>query len=205
MASLPPEERKKVPLCFHNAAHYTNHLELAMINQLAADAGLDPIHKDVEVLPEDNGERFFSEYLTEQLKRDEDGVTYDNVTKRCMCKACGGRNPYARRRPLKEGAVRVAPSFLKHAPNPDASVAPAVENRQPEKQERTLAPLAPLPPINPTVGLLVQQHNGATTIGFPSCTTSILLWHAVSASYYPATSWAIHTVDKGEIQRLVKL
>jgi hypothetical protein len=55
MARLPPEERKKVPVCFHNAAHYTNHLELAMINQLAADVGLDPIHKDVEVLPEDNG------------------------------------------------------------------------------------------------------------------------------------------------------
>ena len=57
MARLPPEEKKKAPVCFHNAAHYTNHFELAMINQLAADAGLDPIHKHVEVLPEDNGER----------------------------------------------------------------------------------------------------------------------------------------------------
>ena len=52
-------------------------------------------------------------------------------------------------------AVRVAPSILKHAPNPDASVALAVENQQPEDEERTLEPLAPLPPINPTVGILV--------------------------------------------------
>ena len=63
----------------------------------------------------------------EQLKRDEDGVTYDNVRKRCMCKVCGGRNPDARRRPIEEGAVRVVPSLLNHAPNPDTSVAPAVE------------------------------------------------------------------------------
>jgi hypothetical protein len=78
------------------------------------------------------------------------------------------------------------PLKLKHALTPDASVAAAVENQQREEQERTLAPLAPLPPINPTVGLLVQQHNWAATMppapGFPSGTTSILLWHAVSAS-----------------------
>lgn len=137
MARLPPEERKKVPVCFHEAAHYTNHLELAAINQLAADLGLDPIHKDVEVLPEDNGERFFSEYLKEQLKRDEeDGVTYGKETKQCMCKACGGRNPYAARRPIVEGAVRAAPSLLKHASPPAASI------QQPEEQEQTLVPLA---------------------------------------------------------------
>lgn len=98
MAKLSPKERRTIPTCFHWAPpHYTNHLELAVFNTLATDVGLvAAIYDDIEVLPKDTGERFFSEYLKEQLKRDEDGVSHDDVTRRYLCKACGGRNLYAR-------------------------------------------------------------------------------------------------------------
>ena len=48
------------------------------------------VHDDVEILPPDNGERFFSEYLVQQLLRMKMFVP-DPKTGRCMCNRCGGR------------------------------------------------------------------------------------------------------------------
>lgn len=46
---------------------FFNHSELAYINSFAAQAGMSPqdlLFQHVEKLPPDNGERFFSEYIT---------------------------------------------------------------------------------------------------------------------------------------------
>ncbi|CAJ1934883.1 unnamed protein product [Cylindrotheca closterium] len=75
IGSLDPKLQKKIPTAFHRAPHYTNHLQLASINNLAKEAGIiGNVHSAVEELPADNGERFFSEYLTQQLARESSGV-----------------------------------------------------------------------------------------------------------------------------------
>jgi hypothetical protein len=102
VARLDPRERAKIPSAFHRAPQYTNHLRLSLINQLGKAAGLsDDIYGYAETLPPDNGERFFSEYLFQQVEREEDGAQYERVTNQCLCTDCGKmrskiRNPYHR-------------------------------------------------------------------------------------------------------------
>jgi hypothetical protein len=102
MRMLDPKERKKIPTAFHGAPHFTNHLRMSLNNTLAREAGLTlDVHKAVEILQQDNGERFFSEYLFEQLERIERGVSNHIETNRCLCDDCGGGNhinPYAKRK-----------------------------------------------------------------------------------------------------------
>ncbi|CAJ1938409.1 unnamed protein product [Cylindrotheca closterium] len=100
IGSLDPKLQKKIPTAFHRAPHYTIHLRLAFINNLAKEAGIiGNVHNGVEELPAHNGERFFSEYLTQQLARESSGVLYDEKRKRCKCKDCSKlKTPYAKRR-----------------------------------------------------------------------------------------------------------
>ena len=93
------EEKAKIPTAYQTFAHHVNHLRLAFINRLAKKAGLNfNVHGNVERIPRDNGERFFSLYLMQERERNEK-YTPDLVTQRCMCIRCGGRkninNPYA--------------------------------------------------------------------------------------------------------------
>ena len=49
---------------------HLNHSILSMINRKARKAGLDfDVHEYVEILPEDNSERFMSQYWEEQKER----------------------------------------------------------------------------------------------------------------------------------------
>jgi len=60
-------ERIKIPAACESVLPFFNHTELAHINKIATDAGMpidDVPFKNVEPLPPDNGERFFSEYIT---------------------------------------------------------------------------------------------------------------------------------------------
>jgi hypothetical protein len=102
MGMLDPRQRKKIPTALHGAPHFTNHLRMSLNNTLAREAGLTlDVHTDVEILQQDNGERFFSEYLFEQSERIERGVSYHKETNRCLCDDCGGGNhvnPYAKRK-----------------------------------------------------------------------------------------------------------
>ncbi|CAJ1917928.1 unnamed protein product [Cylindrotheca closterium] len=141
IGSLDPKLRKKIPTAFHRAPHYTNHLRLAFINNLAKEAGIiGNVHSRVEELPADNGERFFSEYLTQQLARESSGVLYDEKTKRCKCKDCSKiKNPYAKRR---VGSIQTA-----HAGN-ISSLAGALICAEREKKNRiNVTNLAPHPTI----------------------------------------------------------
>lgn len=59
-----PEQRRNIPAGWEKVVPFYNHSELWHINKMAAAVGCSHPFPYAEVLPEDNGERFFSEYLT---------------------------------------------------------------------------------------------------------------------------------------------
>ena len=84
MSSL--EYRKKIPAGWDKAVPYFNHSELWHINMLAAAVNCSYPFPNAEILPPDNGERFFSEYLTDTiptLKNYRHGEMDE-----CLCHGC---------------------------------------------------------------------------------------------------------------------
>ena len=66
LLTLKNPERRKIPAAFETVVPFFNLTELQCVNQLAIAAGTTPqkaLFEQVENLPEDNGERFFLEYL----------------------------------------------------------------------------------------------------------------------------------------------
>ena len=105
-----PKEQAKIPTAFHGAPHFTNHIRLSRNIVLGRDTGLKfDIHKNVEILQPDNGERFFSEYFFEEKERREKGVGNEGTTNRCLCEMCGGC-------PAKEK------EFFTHTPKPEVKI-----------------------------------------------------------------------------------
>ena len=92
LSLMTAEEIKAIsPATYQEYHPHTDHCRLAFLNQLGREVGLFiDVHFDVEILPPDNGERFFSEYLKQQLLRMKT-FPPDPVTGRCMCNRCGGR------------------------------------------------------------------------------------------------------------------
>jgi len=85
--TLQNPQRKKMPAAFESTASFFNHSELNHVSQMAMDAGISQEHLPfnvVEILPPDNGERFFSECLiwcdTTKPKNDLQG--------QCLCQLC---------------------------------------------------------------------------------------------------------------------
>ena len=87
LMALTQGSRKKIPAAYESVVAFFNHSEIVHVNRVAAAAGM-PTHKlpfqNIETLPPDNGERFFSEY-----------VVWLNNTKtqyypqsRCLCGVC---------------------------------------------------------------------------------------------------------------------
>jgi hypothetical protein len=90
LANKSREDRKKTPASWETVVSYVNHLRLTYINKLAADAGMTHLpFLSVELLCEDTGERFFSQYLKDQTQRDHD---FPRSVDRCQCRRCGS-NP----------------------------------------------------------------------------------------------------------------
>ena len=168
IASLDPKERRKIPTAFQRAPHFSNHLRLAFINKLAAEAGLKvPAHRNVESLPADNGEKFFSEYLFEELDREAHDVGHEKETMRCKCRLCAGRiNPYQQRyQSTVVGTLPSAPSASdnNHLP-PDQP--PILENTIPIVQ----VAIQPQPPPTVTIAPLLaknQDHSYGASFGYP--------------------------------------
>ena len=80
-----PYSRAKIPAAWETVVPYFNHSELSYVNDLATMAGVLVLpFKDVERLPADNGERFFSEYLLwmKQQKPQHD------INDLCLCPTC---------------------------------------------------------------------------------------------------------------------
>jgi len=87
LTGVTPGSRKKIPAACENILPFFNHSELAHVNTVAAAAGLSPQQlpfQNVEALPPDNGERFFSEYIT---WLNETKTKYDSES-RCLCQVC---------------------------------------------------------------------------------------------------------------------
>ena len=84
-----PESRPNITAYWANYPAFTNHSELAYVNGLAEATGYprQPF-QHVRPLPEDNGERFFSEYLVEQRDRAKKYVA-NPLNDRCQCPSCG--------------------------------------------------------------------------------------------------------------------
>ena len=134
VAQMPPSKRAEIPVAFQNAPGFTNHLRLSRNNGLGREAGLvHDVHKGVEILPADNGERFFYEYYQQQKHRQEIDVGYSK-TNRCLCRDCGKSNPYKKRNRMWDkqedllpltAAATPTPKPLLLAPSPLAPVTPS--------------------------------------------------------------------------------
>ena len=59
-----PEYRKKIPAGWDCVVPHFNHSELWCVNNMATEVGCCRPFPHAEILPEDNGERFFSEYMS---------------------------------------------------------------------------------------------------------------------------------------------
>jgi hypothetical protein len=152
-SKLSATARGETPTAFHGAPHFTNHLRLFRINILAKRAGLSgDVHEDVEILRPDNGERFFSEYLFQQLDREKKSVQHHVETNRCLCSECGGkiRNPYQKTKETIDGdtAALEAQLELGLEPSPAMIMAPStnsdIESQQ-KHQELRVPLLQPRP------------------------------------------------------------
>ena len=65
---------------------FFNHSELWYVNNMATQAGCSIPFPDAEVFQEDNGERFFSRYITETLPGL--GVQRHGELGQCLCEIC---------------------------------------------------------------------------------------------------------------------
>ena len=92
MAATPVDERPNVPAYWANNPTFYNHSELGYINDLAKESGYPTIPFEyARELPEDNGERFFSEYWIQERAR-QAAFQSSPLNDRCYCDQCGN-NP----------------------------------------------------------------------------------------------------------------
>ena len=79
-----------MPAAWENVVPFWNHSELEYVNQLARDANalIDTPFPNAEKLPDDNGERFFSEHLTITMTRQ--AARKNNELGICICDECCG-------------------------------------------------------------------------------------------------------------------
>ena len=93
LLTLQNTHRQKIPAAYESMVPFFNHTELHYINRMAIAAGITipnvPFHR-VEILPKDNGERFFSEYL-DWMKTTKPGNHKNDL---CRCKLCSNPTTY---------------------------------------------------------------------------------------------------------------
>ena len=72
LLGMSADERTAMPSGWEAVVPVWNHTKLKFINTMAFRSGSKEQFEWVEDLPEDNGERFFSEYLVQQEKREKE-------------------------------------------------------------------------------------------------------------------------------------
>jgi len=80
------EDRKKIPAAWEKVVPFFNHTELSFVNDMAKSVGCKIPFPHAEALVPDNGERFFSLYITSTLpsiKSIKQGPVGE-----CLCKSC---------------------------------------------------------------------------------------------------------------------
>ena len=135
-------ENEDMPVQWRQEVSFWNQTELAFINKLAQEAGADYVpFVDIEVLPPDNGERFFSEYL--QQRKEISTAHPNHLLDTCPCATCTGtrKSPPPAAAPAPEPAVQHRPPQLPPPARPQQQLqAPAPARRRPP------APPPPPPP-----------------------------------------------------------
>mgnify|MGYP000582286124 CR=1 FL=1 len=83
LTRITNNNRKHMPAAWEKVVPCWNHSELSNINLMAKDIGIAMRFPMAEKLPQDNGERFFSEHmkLVEPLKQ-------RHIGDQCQCNAC---------------------------------------------------------------------------------------------------------------------
>ena len=89
LLDMNPTERAQIPAGWESVAPFDNHLQLEFINKMARATGVSGPFANVEQIPEDNGERFLSTYLKQQMERDKT-VPKHPLNDRCQCSLCQG-------------------------------------------------------------------------------------------------------------------
>jgi hypothetical protein len=157
IADKRQEERQTgMPVAWETVVPHWNHTELNHINQLATSLHLDPPFTDVEALPPDNGERFFSEYLP--IRRAiVASVSEHPLNDRCQCQKCGLNTirivgdtsiiqlpptPIARRKPPPPSVTVTRPTAAPAAPQRQPTVYQSPPRPQPMQQQLYLPPPA---------------------------------------------------------------
>jgi hypothetical protein len=124
------DERKQVPSHYLNVPKYYNHGELDIINKNAEKAGItSPPFLHVRIPNEDNGERFFSQYLFQQKERNE-RVTPHLNNERCQCVLCASNTV-----PLAHEIAM--PTIMSNIPNDTAKSQQIVKVSRKKRKERS--------------------------------------------------------------------
>ena len=80
-----PEMRKKIPAGWEQVVAYHNHSELWHVNRMAKAAGCEQPFPHAEVLPADNGERFFSEHMSSKITCPKGSLQHGEHGERLCC------------------------------------------------------------------------------------------------------------------------
>ena len=91
LAETPVEQRPALPVYWANRPSFFNDSRLCHINKIAEDVGAEIPFPEAQELAEDTGERFFSEYLNEERRRQK-SILPHGANDRCQCTECAG-NP----------------------------------------------------------------------------------------------------------------
>jgi hypothetical protein len=91
-ANEPASSRPNIPSFWLNYPSHKNHCELVRANELAVAGRYPEVpFPSARPLPPDNGERFFSEYLIEETKR-QGAIKEHPLNDRCHCPKCGSNS-----------------------------------------------------------------------------------------------------------------
>jgi len=149
----PLLDRKVMPASWEKVVPYLNHSELWHINNMAKSSGCAYPFPNAETLPQDNGERFFSQYMTtlqEIGKQRGDGGE-------CLCKLC--------KCPADETSGRPTTTCMQQ------------QKQAPGNRNETIARHVNQPSATPKATSPMPRHNGpnavAHRVGAPA--------HAVTA------------------------
>ena len=154
LTSLTPGSRKKMPAGFECLVSCFNHSELAHVNRVAQSAGAPPQSlpfQQVEMLNQDNGERFFSECISQMNKIKP---RCDLQRSQCLCDVCNRTNTAKRPPP---------PPQEDQQQRPNASVAPPV-NPNVNKPTPAAAPASPKIHSTTTVHQADAMHQADTIV-----------------------------------------
>ena len=106
LRSLNTKERGNLTILLEEVPSYYNHTQLKFINELAIKTKWKKLPFDhARPLPEDNGERFFSDYLREHKVRTRK-YKASTVNDRCQCPRCA-KNPITIKQQKKQTTKNV--------------------------------------------------------------------------------------------------